>query len=392
MSDQITEVTSQGCGGRLIGSIQGIFIGIIGIIVAIVLLFWNEGRAVQTYKSLKEGAGAVVSVSAEEVNPANDSKLVHVTGQATTNATLTDPTFGVSADNAIKLVREVQMYQWVEDQQTETVKKVGGGTESRTTYTYSKEWSSSHQNSSNFKEPTGHQNPPTMKYQDETQMADTVTVGAFTLSSGLVGSISGGEPLTLESPPSLEGENVRLESGGLYLGPGSPQVPQVGDYRVSFEVVRPATVSIIAQQAGSSFRPYQTRAGDTLEMLKMGAVSADQMFEEAQQANTFLTWILRLVGLVIMVVGVGALFKPLEVMADVIPFLGDLVGLGLGLVSFAIGLTLSLLVIAVGWIFARPILGIILLVVALAIIGAAIFFGMQRRKGREAAESAQPAG
>ncbi len=391
MSDQITEVTSQGCGGRLIGSIQGIFIGFIGIIVAIVLLFWNEGRAVQTYKSLKEGAGAVVSVSAEEVNPANDSKLVHVTGQATTNATLTDPTFSVSADNAIKLVREVQMYQWVEDQQTETVKKVGGGTESRTTYTYSKEWSSSYHNSSSFKEPTGHQNPP-MDFKDETQMADTVTVGAFTLSSGLVGSISGGEPLTLESPPSLEGRNVTLESGGLYIGPGSPQTPQVGDYRVSFEVVRPATVSIIAQQTGASFRPYQTKAGDTLEMLKMGAVSADQMFEEAQQANTFLTWILRLVGLVIMVVGVGALFKPLEVMADVIPFLGDLVGLGLGLVSFAIGLTLSLMVIAVGWIFARPILGIILLVVALAIIGAAIFFGMQRRKGREVAESSQPAG
>ncbi|NJN66634.1 MAG: hypothetical protein HC884_07905 [Chloroflexaceae bacterium] len=390
MSDQITEVTSEGCGGRLIGSIQGIVIGFIGILIAVVLLFWNEGRAVQTYRSLKEGAGSVVPANATEVNPANEGKLVHMTGQATTNETLTDSTFGVAASNVIKLVRKVQMHQWVEHQQTETVKKVGGGTETRTTYTYSKEWSSTAHDSGSFKEPSGHQNP-LMEYKDETQMANAVTMGAFTLSPGLVGSISGGESLAVTAPPTLPGRNVTLENGGLYIGSGSPQTPQVGDYRVTFEVVRPATVSVIAQQVGTSFRPYQTKAGDPLEMLKMGAVGADQMFEEAQQSNTVLTWILRVVGLIIMVVSVGALFKPIEVLADVIPFLGDLVGLGLGLVSFAIGLTLSLMVIAVGWIFARPILGIVLLVVALAIAGAAVFFGMQMRKGREAGSS-QPAG
>jgi hypothetical protein len=391
MADQITEVTSEGCGSRLIGSIQGIIFGFIGILVAIVLLFWNEGRAVQTYKSLEEGAGAVVSVNAQEVNPANDGNLVHMTGQATTDETLTDPMFDVSADNAIKLRREVQMYQWVEDQDTETVQKVGGGTETRTTYTYSKEWASTYNDSGGFKEPTGHQNPP-MDFEDETQVAETVRVGAFTLSPGLVGSISGATPLAVETVPTLDGRTARLENGGLYIGAGSPQSPQVGDYRVSFEVVRPDTVSIIAQQSGATLHPYQTKAGDALEMLEMGTASADEMFEAAQQANTVLTWVLRLVGLIIMSAAIGALFKPFVVMADVIPFLGDLVGLGLGLVSFAIGLTLSLVVIGIGWIAARPVLGIALLVVAAAIIGAAVFFGMQMRKKREAEGEAQPVG
>jgi hypothetical protein len=391
MADQITEVTSEGCGSRLIGSIQGIIFGFIGILVAIVLLFWNEGRAVQTYKSLEEGAGAVVSVNAQEVNPANDGNLVHMTGQATTDETLTDPMFDVSADNAIKLRREVQMYQWVEDQDTETVQKVGGGTETRTTYTYSKEWASTYNDSGGFKEPTGHQNPP-MDFEDETQVAETVRVGAFTLSPGLVGSISGATPLAVETVPTLDGRTARLENGGLYIGAGSPQSPQVGDYRVSFEVVRPDTVSIIAQQSGATLHPYQTKAGDALEMLEMGTASADEMFEAAQQANTVLTWVLRLVGLIIMSAAIGALFKPFVVMADVIPFLGDLVGLGLGLVSFAIGLTLSLVIIGIGWIAARPVLGIALLVVAAAIIGAAVFFGMQMRKKREAEGEAQPVG
>lgn len=391
MADQITEVTSEGCGSRLIGSIQAIIFGFIGILVAIVLLFWNEGRAVQTYRSLEEGAGAVVSVNAQEVNPANDGNLVHMTGQATTDETLTDPIFDVSADNVIKLRREVQMYQWVENQDTETVKKVGGGTETRTTYTYSKEWTSTYNDSGGFKEPTGHQNPP-MDFEDETQVAETVRVGAFTLSPGLVRSISGAAPLAVETVPTLDGRTATRENGGLYIGTGSPQSPQVGDYRVSFEVVRPGTVSIIAQQSGTTLRSYQTRAGDALEMLEMGTVTADEMFEAAQQANTVLTWVLRLIGLVIMSASIGALFKPFVVMSDVIPFLGDLVGLGLGLVSFAIGLTLSLVVIGIGWIAARPILGIALFVVAAAIIGAAVFFGMQMRKKREAEGEAQPAG
>jgi hypothetical protein len=391
MADQITEVTSEGCGSRLIGSIQGIIFGFIGILVAIVLLFWNEGRAVQTYRSLEEGAGAVVSVNAQGVNPANDGNLVHMTGQATTDETLTDPIFDVSADNVIKLRREVQMYQWVENQDTETVQKVGGGTETRTTYTYSKEWTSTYNDSGGFKEPTGHQNPP-MDFEDETQVAETVRVGAFTLSPGLVRSISGAAPLAVETVPTLDGRTATRENGGLYIGTGSPQSPQVGDYRVSFEVVRPGTVSIIAQQSGATLRPYQTKAGDALEMLEMGTVTADEMFEAAQQANTVLTWVLRLIGLVIMSASIGALFKPFVVISDVIPFLGDLVGLGLGLVSFAIGLTLSLVVIGIGWIAARPILGIALFVVAAAIIGAAVFFGMQMRKKREAEGEAQPAG
>ena len=42
---------------------------------------WNEGRAVRTAESLEEGAGAVVSVPADAVDPGNEGKLVHVSEQ-----------------------------------------------------------------------------------------------------------------------------------------------------------------------------------------------------------------------------------------------------------------------------------------------------------------------
>ena len=67
--------------------------------------------------------------------------------------------------------------------------------------------------------------------------------------------------------------------------------------------------------------------------------------------------------------GLSMVFKPLSVLADVLPILGDLVEMGMGFVAGLIALVCSLITIAVAWIFFRPVLGIILLVIAGALIG-----------------------
>src|SRR5687768_7217856 len=90
-----------------------VVIGILMMIGALPMLFWNEGRAVRTAESLGEGRGAAVSVSSEKVDPAKEGKLVHTMGRAKTADTVSDPVFGVSA-NAIALRRKVEMYQWKE--------------------------------------------------------------------------------------------------------------------------------------------------------------------------------------------------------------------------------------------------------------------------------------
>lgn len=48
---------------RLKNSIAGIGFGILLVVGMTVGLFWNEGRAVQTQRSLDEGAGLVVSLA-----------------------------------------------------------------------------------------------------------------------------------------------------------------------------------------------------------------------------------------------------------------------------------------------------------------------------------------
>ena len=57
--DTFTQVTSTSWIARLGKSILGVLIGIVLIIAAIVLLFWNEGRAVTTARSLAEGGGGL---------------------------------------------------------------------------------------------------------------------------------------------------------------------------------------------------------------------------------------------------------------------------------------------------------------------------------------------
>ena len=87
-SDSVSETSSQGWLSRLGGAIKGILVGIVMVIAAFPLLFWNEGRAVRTAKSLDEGSGAVVTTPSERVDPAHEGKLVHTTGRAKSTATL----------------------------------------------------------------------------------------------------------------------------------------------------------------------------------------------------------------------------------------------------------------------------------------------------------------
>lgn len=370
-NDSYTEVTNQSWFGRIGGAIKGILVGLILFIAAFPLLFWNEGRSVKRYKTLKEGGGAVISVSAETVDTNNEGKLVHMTGTAVTEQTLTDPVFGISA-NALKLKRTVEMYQWEENSKSETKKKVGGGTETVTTYSYSKKWASRAINSGNFKRPDGHQNPGTMPYEEWTEYASPVTVGAFTLSPSLLGKVGRyqGLPVPADEPlPTELEEKASVSDSGYYIG-NDPASPQIGDVRIRFQVVNPTEISLMAKQVGNTFEPYKTSVGGNIELLRDGVFTAEAMIEKAQQSNRILTWVLRLVGFLMMMIGLNMIFKPLSVVADVLPFLGSIVGAGTGIIAFLIALILSLVTIAIAWIFYRPLLaiGIIAVVVVLIVL------------------------
>ena len=86
----------------------------------------------------------------------------------------------------------------------------------------------------------------------------------------------------------------------------------------------------------------------------------------------------------LMFIGLCLVFKPLSVVADVLPIFGDLVGLGTGVVSFGIAATCSLLTIAFAWIFYRPLVGVPLLVLGLGLFVALIVKSKQAKAARGA--------
>lgn len=386
--DSYTEVSSQGWFSRIWESIKSVAFGFVLFLVAFPVLFWNEGRAVRTAKSLKEGAGAVVSVSADRVDPGNEGKLVHMNGEATTSETLADPEFGVSL-SAIKLERRVEMYQWKEETKSETKKKLGGSEETVKTYSYTKAWADEVIASDRFKKPEGHGNPAAFPVEKRDWSASKVTLGGFTLSPDLVGRLNKAEELRVDEKaagsiaPAMK-DKFKLQGGSYYLGK-DPANPAIGDARVSFRVVRPAAVSIVARQIRDTFEAFRAKAGDSILLLTYGTVSADSMFKAEQAANVTLTWILRGVGCFMMAFGLFLVFKPIAVLGDVIPFVGTLLGAGIGLFAGIVALTLSLVTIAIAWLFYRPFLGIALL----ALAGGAMY-GLKYLSDQKKSERAAP--
>jgi hypothetical protein len=366
VSDGFTEFTNQSWFGRLGSAIKGIIFGVILFLGAIILLFWNEGRAVKRYKLLKEGKNIVVSIDANNVDSLNEGKLVHVSGLATTDEILKDDSFGISV-NAIKLKRNVEMYQWKEHKQRRKKKKLGGGTTTKTTYTYSKVWSKRLIDSSRFKIQQGHENPVDMPYSSIEKKATEVRVGAFYLSPSLIDKISGYKHLPAEKTQLTEDMGFKIKNGDYYLGNSSSN-PKVGDVRVSFQIIKDAEVSLVSAQVGNSFAPYKTKSGGELELLEQGILSADEMFKQATESNVLLTWILRIVGFIIMFVGILMMFKVLSVVADVIPLLGSVVSAGTGIISFLIALILSSLTVAIAWITFRPLIAASLIILIFACV------------------------
>lgn len=371
MSNTYTTVRRENYFQRLGNSFFGMLIGIVLIVAGCWLLFWNDGRAVDAERGLKAGAREVISLTQPRVDPANEGKLVHLSGPTASPGTITDPATGVQFPNALLVARKVEMFQWVQTAQSTTKDKVGGTQETTTTYTYTKQWSDMPQDSSTFAQPDGHTNPE-MPFSSERLVAADATLGGFRLAQRLIDMLGDGTAATPAAP-----DGWRAEGGGLLRGTGTATEPQLGDLRVTYATIQAGTVvSVVAAQAGAELVPW-TRRGTNYEVYLSteGAVPAGQMIAQQRENEQVLTWILRAVGTIMNMIGFGLLLGPLKALANVFPPLAGLVGGGVGLVAMALGLPLSLIVIATAWLVFRP-----LIAGALIVAGVALFVLLSRRK------------
>ena len=406
-----TVTTKSSYGDRLKKALQGVVMGFFLIIAATVMLFWNEGRTVKTTRMLKHAAKECVELGdINSVNPEMNGKMIHANGPATTDDILVDSKFQVSTETpAIKLSRDVEFYQVQEHQHSETKDKVGGGQETVTTYTYDKGWVSSPVNSDNFYDPNAEglgRNIVLYEVEDENFLAENVAFGAYKLPEMLYSQMSDWQDLV----PNCSEEFIKafdsellshwtvpvgtslfhVSGNTLYIG-RNPNAPEVGDVRINFQVVRPADVSILAVVDGDSFKKFEDKNGYSLGSLSVGTLSADEMFTAEHSANKTMAWIIRILGLIMLVWGFNNIFDILTHLAKVLPFLGSIVGFGAKILAWIIAIPWWLIVIAIAWIWYRPVLGILLLIAACGLIYLAVMNGKKKKAAEAAAAAAEPA-
>ena len=190
-------------------------------------------------------------------------------------------------------------------------------------------------------------------------------------------------------PAALAAQKVHVIDEGrtLYLG-SNPGAPQIGDMKVSFTKIAPsAEVSLIAQVSGKTFTKYvHAKNGYEFSAFHMGKVAKEAMFQQAEEANSMMCWLLRFIGIIMVISGLSTVLAPLKVLASVIPLLGKVVGAGTGLISCLVGGGWSLLVISIAWLRYRPHIGIPLLIGAIALVG----FAVKKLSGAKAPAAQAP--
>jgi hypothetical protein len=361
--DSVTEVTTTGWLSRILQSIVGALIGILLVVGAVVLLWWNEGRAVEASRALAEGARQVVEVEASAAAAAAEGKLVHLSGMMETKAPARDTAFGVGAGNLLRLKRTVEMFQWIEHKSSRSQKNLGGSETTETTYSYQKEWSENAVDSSRFREAGSHRNPP-MPVSSATIDSPEVHLGAYRVDRAVlseVAAFTAFDPQGASLPPGY-----RKLGDMLYRGDDSA-APAIGDIKIRYTAVPAQTISVVAAQGSGTLAPFHAANGYKIALAEPGIVPAAAMFRDKAAEESLWTWIWRAVGFVLMLLGFVLMSSPLSVLVGVIPLLEELVGIASFLLALIVAVPLTLIVIAAAWIAHRPLVGVGLIVAGLGL-------------------------
>lgn len=366
MPDVYTETTSRGFFSRILGSFAGLLLGPVIVIVAVMLLWWNEGRAVQAITGLNAAATQTVELQSDTPSPANEGKLVHIVGPAAASAAVADPDLSVNFPGQVAVARTAEMYQWKEKTESHTSDKLGGGQTTTTTYTYTQGWSDSPIDSSLFHHAEGHANP-SMPLRSQLFAASDAKLGGFTLDTDTLHQLDLGQPVAPDAPAGW------TKSGGQLLK-GDPAAPKTGDMRVTYRgLPAGSTISVLAAQSHGGFAPFVTANGYSVHLAAMGNQPAAIMIANERHAESTLTWIFRGVGTFATVLGLALLLGPISTVASLVPFLGGIIRGAAVFAAAVIGLPMSLGVISLAWIGHRPLIGGGILLLAIA-----VFYGLWR--------------
>ena len=199
-----------------------------------------------------ESAGAAIAISADRIDPANDERLVTISGEPRIVSPARDIQLGIEV-NALMLLRYADMLQWKEE--------CAGAK-----CTYAQVWSPQLISSKAFREPEGHQNPKRLPVTTTRYAAKEVRIGAFKIDPGAFVDPRFGLALPIKPEPypvktSQLPSNLTISfrevNGTLYAG--DPEHPAVGDVRVIYRTIPVKKVEVTGVQRGDRVIPQKIK-------------------------------------------------------------------------------------------------------------------------------------
>jgi Transmembrane protein 43 len=377
---EYTESSTQNWLQQFMSSLAGVVIGICLFIGSFVLLFHNEGRI-----DFSQAAKSAIVIPADTPSSQAQGKIVSLTGDITTPGTIGDGLY-IKPGAYVALSRTVEMYAWEEKESKQESKQLGGSKTTTTTYRYNKIWTNRPPESIKFKQSSSHRNPA-KALKDQVFKAPTATIGAYGVDMaklehpvseiycGDANVITPGinrdkrQQLALEPAlllarknaprPQLVGQNY------LFQGMGTPDTPRIGDLRICYAAL-----------------PSQTRV-TLFGLLSSSLITAANINEEAffrifpgeriaaigtlKTEYQLMLWGLRACGFVMMWIGLSMMLGPIGAIANVIPFLGDIVEALSGTASLIVAFLLSTVTILVSSLLHNPVMLAIAATIALGV-------------------------
>ncbi len=375
MADVFTTTTTQGLGGRLLGSFKNFLVGIILFFVSFFILYWNEGRVDLSVVAEK---AVIVQADSQALDTSLEGKFVSVYGAIATDDMLGDGQF-LLPGNYLSVVRKVEMYSWVETENSKSTEQAGGSETTQTTYKYNKDWKVNPTN--NFKHPEGHENP-NKAVADLSVYAKNAMIGGYHFNPGQAKLPTGQEvPLSASNTVLTLGDFIVSLTSNNYIfarksASSTVATPEVGDIRITYKAVPPAFKGVLfGVVTGNSITPYTI---DDTEFYRLFSGTRDEALVTLHQEYMTSLWVYRFIGFLLMFIGLTRFFSPLVVVLSFIPFFGSLGRGAVFMLSLVTSLVLSFITILVSSIIHNPKVLIIVIIVAV-ISGIGVFMHASKK-------------
>ena len=428
MNDVFRSVSHRSLGDNLLESIKGFLIGLLLFFAAFPVLWWNEGCV-----DPASIARTAVVVKADGSGSDGEGKLIAVTDKLAVTESVGDPE-RLAPGAYVELRRDVEMYAWIEKKETRTEKRLGGGSDVITTYSYRLDWTSSPADSQSFAHPEGHENPR-LDLRSTAFHPALAQVGGFSfapaeaklpaatpieLTAGMIKlpapptlpppsarTPPGKKPVAVKAPPPKKPEPKKAEPAPeddadtdtdadtdapakstrpfrfvapvLYRGAGTPERPVPGDVKISYQAVTPGKLATLyGTRQGTSVIPFVFEGSDKLFRAVEG--THEEAMATLHGEHVARTWGIRGLGFFMIWMGLALVIGPFNAVLDIVPFIGQSGRFLTGLVMFPIAAVLAGTTIVISAIAHSTVLLVITLV---ALVGGIVAFVLVRKNAAQ---------